>query len=121
MAIIVKNSTLKLRRIFHYTPIRTYVANLTDKSIFLPYLGQGGYRLKPLSTETKPLLRDIRLFKTYAVRQRMIAQLYNDSKPDSDGRIIAIGTKAEVQAAIDAAIEAKKTEETPSVDNPETI
>ena len=108
MAIIVKNSTLKLRRIFHYTPIRTYVANLTDKSIFLPYLGQGGYRLKPLSSETKPLLRDIRLFKTYAVRQRMINKLAADSDPTSEGRIIAIGTKAEVQAAIDAALEAQE-------------
>lgn len=109
MAIIVKNSTLKLRRIFHYTPVRTYVANLTDKSIFLPYLGQGGYRLNPLSEETKPMLRDIRLFKTYAVRQCMIAQLVADSDP-STGRI-AIGTKAEVQAAIDAALAAKQAAE----------
>lgn len=119
MAIIVKHSTLKLRRIFHYTPVRTYVANLTDTSIFLPYLGQGGYRLHPLTEETKPMLKEIRLFKSYAVRQKMIQKLYNDSDPTT-GRI-AIGTKAEVQAAIDAAIEAKKTEETPSVDNPETI
>ena len=118
MAIIVDNSTLKVRRIFHYTPVRTYVANLTDKSLFLPYLGQGGYRLHPLTDETKPMLKDIRLFKTYAVRKRMIAQLAADSDPET-GRI-AIGTKAEVEAAIKAALDAKKAEETEPEDTPGT-
>ena len=116
MAIIVGNSTLKIRRIFHYTPVRTYVANLTDKSLFLPYLGQGGYRLAPLTEETKPFLRDIRLFKTYAVRKRMIEQLVKDSDPET-GRI-AIGTKAEVQAAIEAALKARETEPAEDPENP---
>ena len=118
MAIIVDNSTLKLRRIFHYTPVRTYVANLTDKSLFLPYLGQGGYRLHPLTDETKPMLKEIRLFKGYAVRKRMIERLIKDSDPTT-GRI-AIGTKKEVEDAIAAALEAKNAENTEPEQNPVT-
>ena len=115
MAIIVNRKTLRPRRIFHYTPVKTYIANLSDHDIFVPYIGMWGFRLPALSEKTKPVLRQIRLFKDYRTRVKMINRMMSDSDPET-GRI-AIGSKAEVEAAIKAKREANAAAKTDDGNN----
>ncbi len=114
-----------VRRIFGYRKVYVYVANLTDSSLFLPYLGYWGYRLPALSDKTTPIRKFIRTHKTYKVRKAHYQQLLNDTKTrDAQNNPvvprIAWGlTRKEVEDAIAEALRVKALNSTEANDSSE--
>lgn len=88
---------LVVPKIFGYRKVYVYVANLTNRSLFLPYLGYWGYRLPALSNKTVPIKKFIRTHKTYRVRKAQWEQMLKDM---NEGRIAVGLTYGEVASAI---------------------
>ena len=88
---------LVVPKIFGYRKVYVYVANLTDSSLFLPYLGYWGYRLPALSDKTVPIRKFIRTHKTYRVRKAQLEQMLSDM---DEGRVAVGLTYDEVASAI---------------------
>ena len=93
--------SLVVPKIFGYRKVYVYVANLTNNSLYLPYLGHWGYRLPALSDKTVPVRKFIRTHKTYRVRKAHYEQLLKDM---SDGRIAVGFSLSDVQTAVTTAL-----------------
>lgn len=95
--------TKPIRRIYTYKNRRdyTYVANLTDKPMYVAYLGRMGYVLPPLTKDSTPTWMLIRPYKGLRKRRRQATQMEADF---NEGKII-FGTFELVEEAM---TEAKK-------------